>query len=62
MWNALAHGVWAFIRHYVIRLGVLDGWAGFMIAFGYFEATFYRYAKFTEIEQGWNEKMPLRRR
>ena len=60
MWNALIHGVWAFIRLYVIRLGFLDGWAGFMIALGYFEVTFYRYAKFTEAEQGWNERIPPR--
>lgn len=62
MWKALAHGMWAFIRHFVIRLGFLDGWAGFIIAFGYFEATFYKYAKLTEIEQGWNERMPPRRK
>lgn len=50
MWNALAHGVGAFVRHYVIRLGFLDGWAGFVIALSNFEGTFYRYAKYAERE------------
>ena len=41
MFKALSHGLMAFIHHYVIKLGVLDGWAGFVIAFGNFEGTFY---------------------
>lgn len=51
MGKALAHGVGAFLRHYVVRLGFLDGWAGFVIAFSNFEGTFYRYAKYTESTQ-----------
>lgn len=45
LWRALAHAGWAFFKHYVLKLGVLDGAAGFIIAFSYFEQTFYRYAK-----------------
>lgn len=45
MTAALVHGAAAFLRHYVVKLGVLDGWAGFMIAFSNLEGTFYRYAK-----------------
>jgi glycosyltransferase involved in cell wall biosynthesis len=48
MWGALAHGVAAFLRHYVVRAGFLDGWAGFVIALSNFEGTFYRYAKHAE--------------
>lgn len=48
MWSALGHGVAAFLRHYVIRAGFLDGWAGFVIALANFEGTFYRYAKYAE--------------
>ena len=48
--KALGHGMWAFIRHYIFKLGILDGWAGFLIAFSYFEVTFYRYAKAVELE------------
>lgn len=53
MASALGHGVWAFIKHYVFKRGFIDGWAGFVIAFGNFEGTFYRYAKRYEQEQNW---------
>ena len=52
MGGALAHGVWAFVKHYVFKAGFLDGWAGFVIALGNFEGTFYRYLKAYEIQQG----------
>jgi glycosyltransferase involved in cell wall biosynthesis len=53
MASALGHGLWSFIKHYVFKRGFLDGWAGFVIAFGNFEGTFYRYAKRYEEVQGW---------
>jgi len=53
MTSALGHGVWSFIKHYVFKRGFIDGWAGFVIAFGNFEGTFYRYAKKFEHDQGW---------
>jgi hypothetical protein len=34
-------------------LGFLDGGAGFVIAFGNFEGTFYRYLKLSEIQFKW---------
>jgi glycosyltransferase involved in cell wall biosynthesis len=46
--GAMLHATAAFLRHYVLRLGFLDGWAGFVIAFANFEGTFYRYAKHVE--------------
>ncbi|HEX7382986.1 MAG TPA: glycosyltransferase family 2 protein [Burkholderiaceae bacterium] len=49
MGRAFAHGLWAFLRHYVFKRGVLDGWAGLLIAISYFEVTFYRYAKAYEL-------------
>ena len=52
MGTALAHGVWAFIKHYIFKLGILDGWAGFVIALGNFEGTFFRYVKAIEIQKG----------
>ena len=58
MGSALAHGLWAFVKHYVFKRGFLDGWPGFVIAFGNFEGTFYRYVKAIEIQQGANWKMP----
>ncbi len=53
MWGALGHGLWAFVKHYVVKRGFLDGWAGFVIALGNFEGTFYRYAKRHEQDRGW---------
>ena len=40
MGTALGHAIWAFIKHYVIKVGFRDGWAGFVIALGNFEGTF----------------------
>lgn len=59
MGTALAHGIWAFVRHYVFKAGFRDGWAGFVIAFGNLEGTFYRYAKRHEQTQPWDQP-PLR--
>lgn len=53
MGSALLHGIWAFLKHYVAKRGILDGWAGFVIAFGNFEGTFYRYAKRYETQESW---------
>jgi glycosyltransferase involved in cell wall biosynthesis len=53
MASAFGHGLWSFIKHYVFKRGFIDGWAGFVIAFGNFEGTFYRYAKRYEEAQGW---------
>ena len=50
---ALFHGLWAFLQHYVIKLGMMDGWAGFVIALGNFEGTFYKYAKLYELREQW---------
>ena len=51
MGTALTHAIWAFVKHYVFKRGFLDGWAGFVIALGNFEGTFYRYAKAIEIQK-----------
>lgn len=53
MWSALGHGIWSFLKHYIVKRGFKDGWAGFVIALGNFEGTFYRYAKRHEQDQGW---------
>ncbi|MDD2926178.1 glycosyltransferase family 2 protein [Rhodoferax sp.] len=42
---ALGHGLWAFIRTYVIRRGFLDGQLGLALAISNAEGTYYRYAK-----------------
>jgi glycosyltransferase involved in cell wall biosynthesis len=51
---ALAHGLWAFLKHYIFKLGFLDGAPGFIIAVGNFEGTFYRYVKALEERKGLN--------
>jgi glycosyltransferase involved in cell wall biosynthesis len=53
MGTALRHGLWSFVKHYIAKRGCLDGWAGFMIALGNFEGTFYRYAKRFEAQEAW---------
>ena len=53
VFKGFIHGLWAFIKHYIFKLGFLDGGAGFVIAFGNFEGTFYRYIKLTEADSNW---------
>ncbi len=53
MASALGHGLWAFLKHYIVKRGFKDGWAGFVIALGNFEGTFYRYAKRHEQQNNW---------
>ncbi|MSQ20023.1 MAG: glycosyltransferase family 2 protein [Betaproteobacteria bacterium] len=43
--GAIAHGVWAFIRTYVLRAGFLDGREGFVLAVANAEGAYYRYVK-----------------
>ena len=52
MFKALSHGFWAWFSMYVLKLGFLDGWPGFIIGLGNFEGTFYKYAKFHMKKQG----------
>ena len=43
--QALGHGLWAFVRTYVFRLGFLDGRMGLLLAISNAEGTYYRYLK-----------------
>jgi glycosyltransferase involved in cell wall biosynthesis len=43
--QGITHGVWSFFRAYVLRLGFLDGHAGFLLAVANAEGTYYRYMK-----------------
>lgn len=45
VWSAFGHGCWSFIKHYVFKLGFLDGGPGLVIAAANFQGTFYRYLK-----------------
>ena len=53
VFKAFLHGSWSFIKHYIFKLGFLDGGPGFVIAFGNFEGTFYRYIKLMESQENW---------
>ncbi len=53
MASALSHGAWAFVHQYLIKLGFLDGWPGFVLALSHFEATFYKYAKLHVRQSQW---------
>ena len=63
MASAFGHAVWAFLKHYIFKAGFIDGRAGFVIAFAYFEVTFYRHAKRYEAVQKWGPPSsgPIRR-
>ncbi len=54
---ALFHGLWSFLKHYIFKLGFLDGGPGFVIALGNFEGTFYRYIKLLEVEKNWKSSI-----
>ena len=54
VFKAFMHGTWSFIKHYIFKLGFLDGGPGFVIAFGNFEGTFYRYVKLMEAQENWS--------
>ncbi|MDO9352693.1 MAG: glycosyltransferase family 2 protein, partial [Solirubrobacteraceae bacterium] len=42
---ALSHGLWAFLRCYVLKRGLLDGRLGLVLALYVAQGTFYRYLK-----------------
>jgi glycosyltransferase involved in cell wall biosynthesis len=51
LWRAIVHGLWAFVRTYVMRAGFLDGKAGLMIAVYNAETTYYKYLKLMLLQQ-----------
>jgi hypothetical protein len=53
--RAVGHGLWAFVRTYVIKRGFLDGRLGFVLAVHNGETSYYRYLKM------WLDADPRRR-
>ena len=53
----LCRSLWTFIRIYFVRLGILDGIPGFVIALSNFEGTFYRYLKLRELYRANSSKL-----
>ncbi len=50
---SLMHATWIFFQHLILKRGIFDGRAGFVIAFGNFEGTYYKYMKVVEINSAW---------
>ena len=48
---AIAHGVWAFIKSYILRGGFLEGAVGFLIAMTIAENCYYKYVKLLLMTQ-----------
>src|SRR5215468_6179049 len=43
--SGITHGIWSFLRAYIVKLGFLDGREGFLLAVANAEGTYYRYMK-----------------
>jgi hypothetical protein len=54
--GAVAHGMWAFVRAYVLKAGFLDGREGFMLAVSNAEGTYYRYLKLMYLHAAGKDK------
>jgi hypothetical protein len=48
---AIVRSLWRFVRAYVFRLGFLDGYPGFFIAFSTAYATLFRHTRLYEHQQ-----------
>lgn len=53
--KAVGHGLWAFIRTYLVKRGFLDGAMGFVLAVHNAETSYYRYLKM------WLDEHPVAR-
>lgn len=49
--GAVCHGLWTFVRTYLLRAGFLDGREGFMLAVSNAEGAYYRYVKLMLLEK-----------
>jgi glycosyltransferase involved in cell wall biosynthesis len=50
--SALGHGLWAFVRCYLLKRGFLDGRFGLVLALYVAEGTYYRYLKLGLLARG----------
>jgi glycosyltransferase involved in cell wall biosynthesis len=50
-WSGPAHGLWMFISTYVLQLGVLEGFDGFMISAMNAGGSFMKYARLYELQR-----------
>jgi (heptosyl)LPS beta-1,4-glucosyltransferase len=47
-WSPISHGIWMFIRSYILELGALEGFDGFVISLTNAGGSFMKYAKLRE--------------
>lgn len=59
---AIGHGLWAFIRTYLVKFGFLDGSMGFILAISNAQVTYYKYLKLAELQGRFERRnLPKRR-
>ena len=49
--TALGHGLWSFVRTYLLHAGFLDGREGFMLAVSNAEGAYYKYVKLMLLQR-----------
>lgn len=54
LWKIMFGPIWAFIKTYLFKLGVLDGFNGFVIAYQTANITFLKYSKLRELNKNAN--------
>lgn len=54
--TALGHGIWAFIRCYILKAGFLDGSHGLALAISIAQGSYYRYLKIWLLQKEENRK------
>ncbi|MGZ8191789.1 MAG: glycosyltransferase family 2 protein [Methylococcaceae bacterium] len=50
--KAIIKALWNFFRTYIVKLAILDGTQGLMLALSNAEGTYYKYAKLMELQKG----------
>lgn len=50
--SPITHGLWMFFRTYILEMGMLDGFDGFIISILHAGGSFMKYAKLREIKLG----------
>ena len=58
--KAVGHGLWAFVRTYILQLGMLDGRMGFVLAISNAEGTYYRYLKLWLLQRDAGKRPPAK--
>jgi len=49
--TALSHSTLAFVKTYFLKMGILDGWMGLVIAYSNAAGAFYKYMKYIEMKE-----------